>query len=330
MISLTLTRSLYRSPQNGLIFLLVIVLFFEIIGWAVSPQSRLYIYSSYQTFFSYLKNLFLGLLAPELCTLYILAFLIDAFHRFLGIRKININFASMIKYEAAFLPLFFISFFLFFPITLHVRFLLREFPNYSLHRYIELYVFQGFTLQTYLMYLPFVVLLGYILVNAALVKDFLDRDASQVKIVPVLPSNIAFTSTSIQAPTPSVPEAGVEKKEAYPRVIEAKTGTGDVYLKLEECYYFETDEERYYVVHPKGRFRVMKPLSVLEEELNPLHFFRVHRSYIINLDHLDSYIYWEKGKYIVYIKTAAEIKEMMMSRQRFPAFKDALAANRSR
>lgn len=329
MSSLTLTRSLYRSPQNGLIFLLVIVLFFEIIGWAISPENKLYTYSSYQTLFSYLKNLFLGLLAPEFCTLYIMVFLIDVFHRFLGIRKININFSSMIKYEAAFLPLFFISFFLFFPITLHVRFLLREFPNYSLHRYIELYVFQGFTLQTYLMYLPFVVLLGYILVNAALVKDFLDSgDSSQVKITPIVPATTVFIP--IEPSTTSLPQVGIEKKEVYPRVIEAKTGTGDVYLKLEECYYFETDEERYYVVHPKGRFRVMKPLSVLEEELDPLHFFRVHRSYIINLDHLDSYIYWEKGKYIVYIKTAAEIKEMMMSRQRFPAFKDALAANRSR
>ncbi|WP_428655553.1 LytTR family DNA-binding domain-containing protein [Runella sp.] len=258
-----------------------------------------------------------------------MVFLIDAFHRFLGIRKININFSSMIKYEASFLPLFVISFFLFFPITLHVRFLLREFPHYSLNRYIDLYVFQGFTLQTYLMYLPFVVLLGYILVNAALVKDFLDSgDPSPVSIPPVSPSTNVVPA--IQLPPPPVAEAVIEKADVYPRVIEAKTGTGDVYLKLEECYYFETDEERYYVIHPKGRFRVMKPLSILEEELNPLHFFRVHRSYIINLDHLDSYIYWEKGKYIVYIKTVSEIKEMMMSRQRFPAFKDALAANRSR
>lgn len=309
--------------------MLVIVLFFEIIGWAISPQNKLYTYSSYQTLFSYLKNLFLGLLAPEFCTLYIMVFLIDAFHRFLGIRKININFSSMIKYEASFLPLFVISFFLFFPITLHVRFLLREFPHYSLNRYIDLYVFQGFTLQTYLMYLPFVVLLGYILVNAALVKDFLDSgDPAPVGITPVLPST--NTAPPIQLPSPPIVEAVVEKVDVYPRVIEAKTTTGDVYLKLEECYYFETDEERYYVIHPKGRFRVMKPLSILEEELNPLHFFRVHRSYIINLDHLDSYIYWEKGKYIVYIKTVSEIKEMMMSRQRFPAFKDALAANRSR
>ncbi|AEI48785.1 LytTR family DNA-binding domain-containing protein [Runella slithyformis] len=328
MSSLTLTRSLYRSPQNGLVFLLVIVLFFEIIGWAISPQNKLYTYSSYQTLFSYLKNLFLGLLAPEFCTLYIMVFLIDAFHRFLGIRKVNINFSSMVKYEASFLPLFIISFFLFFPITLHVRFLLREFPHYSLNRYIDLYVFQGFTLQTYLMYLPFVVLLGYILVNAALVKDFLDSGLSAKGVVTKALKTGPFSQ--IQPLSPALAVGEVEKKDVYPRVIEAKMGTGDIYLKLEECYYFETDEERYYVVHPKGRFRVMKPLSILEEELNPLHFFRAHRSYLINLDHLNSYIYWEKGKYIIYMRAADELKEIMMSRQRFPAFKDALAANRSR
>ena len=342
MRSLVLTRSFYRSPQNGLIFLLGVVLFCEIIGWATSPETKWYVYSSYQTLFDYLKNLFLGIVAPELFTLYILVFLIDIFHRFMGIRQVNTNFFSLIKYEAKFLPLFLIAFFLFFPITLHVRFLLREFPNYSFNRYLDLYIFNGFTFQTYFLYLPFVTLLGYILINVSLVKDFLESNASLKSIS----NNVSFLKSETETtPAPTKVEIATSKalpkmekvelvapprSENYLRLIEAKTSTGELYLKVEECYFFETIEERYYVEHPKGRFRITKSLTILEEELDPLHFFRGHRSFIVNLSLLDSYLYWEKGKYILYIKTPTEVRELVMSRNRFNTFRDAFTANRMR
>jgi hypothetical protein len=324
MRSLTLTRSFYKNPQNGLIFLLVVVLFCEIIGWATSPQTRWDMYNSYQTFAAYLRNLLIGFLVPELCTLYILVFLIDIFHRFLGIRQIKFNTISVLKYEAKFLPLFLVSFFLFFPITLHVRFLLREFPNYSFNRYLDLYIFNGFTLQTYLLYLPFVVILGYILINVSLVKDFLESNA-QVQL------GIEIATADFIKPEnkpKELVEVEIAPIENYLRFVDAKTSAGEIYLRVEECYFFETIEERYYVEHPKGRFRIEKPLYILEEELDPLQFFRGHRSYILNLNYLDSYAYWEKGKYLLYIKGTSEVREMVMSRNRFSAFRDALTANR--
>ncbi len=125
MRSLTLTRSFYKNPQNGLIFLLVVVLFCEIVSWALSPESRWNIYSSYHTFAAYLKNLVIGFLAPELCTLYILLFLIDIFHRFWGIREVKFNLISIVKYEAKFLPLFLVSFFFFSHYTPHSFFTSR-------------------------------------------------------------------------------------------------------------------------------------------------------------------------------------------------------------
>jgi two-component system, LytTR family, response regulator len=326
MRSLTLTRSFYKNPQNGLIFLLVVVLFCEVVSWAISPQSRWSIYTSYHNLAAYLKNLVIGFLAPELCTLYILLFLIDTFHRFWGIRQVQFNVISVLKYEAKFFPLFLISFFFFFPITLHVRFLLREFPNYSFNRYLDLYIFNGFTIQTYLFYLPFVIILGYILINVSLVKDFLESNTQGRSIIPTTAVDFMMPESKSQ----KLPEAKVAPIENYLRFIEAKTSAGEIYLRVEECFFFETVEERYYVEHPKGRFRIAKPLSVLEEELEPSYFFRGHRSFIVNLNHLDSYIYWEKGKYILYMKSSGEVREMIMSRHRFNAFRDALTANRER
>jgi two-component system LytT family response regulator len=327
MRSLTLTRSFYKNPQNGLIFLLVVVLFCEIVSWALSPQSRWNIYSSYHTFTAYFKNLIIGFLAPELCTLYILLFLIDIFHRFWGIREVKFNLISIVKYEAKFLPLFLVSFFFFFPITLHIRFLLREFPNYSVNRYLDHYIFNGFTIQTYLYYLPFVIILGYILINVSLVRDFL---ASNSQARPTISTAAADYIMPESKEKEAKREIKAAPSENYLRFVEAKTSAGEIYLRVEECFFFETVEERYYVEHPKGRFRIVKPLSVLEEELEPMHFFRGHRSFIINLNHLDSYIYWEKGKYILYMKTSSGLREMVMSRHRFNAFRDALTTNRKR
>jgi hypothetical protein len=283
-------------------------------------------YSNYYTLAGYIKNFVIGLLAPELCTLYILLFLIDAFHRFLGIRQVKFNIKSILRYEATFLPLFLVSFFFFFPITLHVRFLLREFPNYSVNRYLDLYIFNGFTIQTYFFYLPFVVILGYILINVSLVRDFLESNTQGRTSVPS--AGVDFMLPEIKPKETLVAEPQPAQTDNYLRFIEAKTGAGEIFLRVEECYFFETVEERYYAEHPKGRFRITKPLSVLEEELEPLHFFRGHRSFIINLNYLDSYNYWEKGKYILYVKTSTEMRELIMSRNRFTALRDALTANR--
>lgn len=360
MKSMTLNRSFYKNPKTGVIFLLVIVIFCEILGWAVSPKTRLDIYVSYQTFFSYAKNILIGILVPEFCTLYILSFLIDIYHRFWGIRKINFNTLSILWYELKFLPLFFVAFFLFFPVTLHVRFLLREFPHYSFNRYLDLYILHGFTIETYLLYLPFIIILGYILLNVSLVRDFLEINAftpthSQKKAIalrrhsspaaPVIKETVAppatpqslveaapatepksFTTFSINTPITVNSPASSDK---YIKFIDGKATTGEAFLRIDDCYFFETVEEKYFVEHPKGRFQVSKPLAVLELELDPIHFFRIHRSCIINMNHLNSYTYWEKGKYLVYVKGTNQARELVMPRTRLDAFKKSLSENRS-
>lgn len=299
-----------------------------------------------------------GIVLPEICTLYILSFLIDIFHRFFGIRKINFSILAIISYELKFLPLFLVSFFLFFPITLHVRFLLREFPHYSFTRYLDAYILHGFTIETYLLYLPFVIILGYILLNISLIRDFLESNAqSQVtsqKLIIALRRHTAQptiqseseaemvlsnqeledvadipTAKSTDTQTPFIPSISTHAIENYIKFIDGKSATGEAFLKIEDCYYFETEEEKYFVEHPKGRFQISKPLSVLETELDPVHFFRIHRSHIINLNHLNSYTYWEKGKYLVYVKGATQARELIMPRTRLDAFKKALMDNRS-
>jgi two-component system, LytTR family, response regulator len=179
-------------------------------------------------------------------------------------------------------------------------------------RYQNQYLSILYTFAGYMTYTPFVVILGYILLNVSLILDFL---ASVKKAASPSESVFsAFASFATGAPRP------------FLQLIEAKTPTGDTLLNVEDCYLFETEGGEYFVEHSKGRFNVSKSLAELENELDPQHFFRGNRNYILNLDYFDSYAYWEKGKYILYSRMLPG-KQLIMPRARMQSLKESLAKN---
>jgi two-component system LytT family response regulator len=50
-----------------------------------------------------------------------------------------------------------------------------------------------------------------------------------------------------------------------------------------------------------------RPLTYLEKELDPRHFFRAHRSAIVNLDRVTEIIPWFKGSHKLRLSTGAEV-----------------------
>lgn len=70
----------------------------------------------------------------------------------------------------------------------------------------------------------------------------------------------------------------------------------------------------YVIVHAAGRrFRVNLPLSDLERRLDPNVFVRVHRSHVVNLDHVASWAPYDGSRFQVTLRTGTRI---MASRQR--------------
>ncbi len=70
----------------------------------------------------------------------------------------------------------------------------------------------------------------------------------------------------------------------------------------------------YVVVHTASqRFRVNVTLSELEQRLNPQTFLRVHRSHVVNLDHVASWTPYDGSRVQITLKSGATI---MASRQR--------------
>ncbi|GAB2779657.1 hypothetical protein GCM10027275_24000 [Rhabdobacter roseus] len=151
--------------------------------------------------------------------------------------------------------------------------------------------------------------------NISLVIDFVQSSRVHQEKLEELNAEIS----NISAPASS---------DSYLKVIEARGPNGETLLNVDECYLFETTGHDHNVEHANGRFRVSKPLTVLENELDPKIFFRGNRNYIINLNYLDSYAYWEKGKYILYSDVLPD-KELLMPRARMQSFKAALTTNRA-
>jgi two-component system, LytTR family, response regulator len=312
--ALELNRSFLRKPLSGIAILFVIVVLYELLSWAVTPESRLTYFSNSNGFLGYLFNWLFGFYFPELTTLYIIVLLIDNYHALLGINEVSLTPRSLVEYEFKFLPLFLVAYFVFIPITLHLRFLLREFPDYSTERYMTQYMNYLYTFEGYISYAPFVLLLGYLLLNTSLILDFLHtlKKASS-------PSDSVFSAfASFASGTP----------RTYTQLIEAKMPSGDTLLNVDDCYLFETVAGEYFVEHSKGRCNISKSLAELENELDPDRFFRGNRNYILNLNYFDSYAYWEKGKYILYSRMLPG-KQLIMPRARMQSFKESLERNLS-
>lgn len=315
MKTLELNRSFLKKAWSGLAILFVMVLFYEVFSWTFNPEFKSSSIKTSNGFVGYLFNWVIGFYLPEFVSLYILVTLTDRFHDVLRINEIALTPKSIIEYELKFLPVFLTAYFFFIPITLHLRFFLREFPNFEAQRYEEYYLVLLYTFKGYLIYTPFVVITGYVLLNSSLFIDFLQnlkKTASPEETV-----FDAFASYAKGTPRP------------FLQMIEAKTSTGDTLLNVNECYLFETEEGSYFTEHTKGRFTISKSLAELENELDPERFFRGNRNFILNLNYFDSYTYWEKGKYILHSKKLPN-KELVMPRARMQNLKEALEKNISK
>ncbi|TDO94697.1 LytTR family two component transcriptional regulator [Halanaerobium saccharolyticum] len=83
----------------------------------------------------------------------------------------------------------------------------------------------------------------------------------------------------------------------------------DYYLMLnfEDIYYFSTKEKKVWAHCHKKSYMTGFQLKELEKML-PEQFFRIHKSYIVNLRHIKAVIPWFKGKYQVLMEDFSEHK----------------------
>lgn len=101
-----------------------------------------------------------------------------------------------------------------------------------------------------------------------------------------------------------------EMRRAARHATRLKVREGDhiQFVPVDDVEWFEADAN-YVILHQgAGESRIRSTLSGLEESLDPDTFVRVHRSVIINLDHLKEVQPWFSGDYLAIMKSGEQIR----------------------
>ena len=103
--------------------------------------------------------------------------------------------------------------------------------------------------------------------------------------------------------------------------IQGHDQRGNRLLQTQDCFYFFIQQRAYFVAHPLGNFQIHKTIDKLVTELDPSQFFRVNRHLMIHRKIVESYAYWEKGKYCLVLAHDMLKQEAILPKARFRAFK---------
>jgi DNA-binding LytR/AlgR family response regulator len=78
-------------------------------------------------------------------------------------------------------------------------------------------------------------------------------------------------------------------------------------LGADEVDWIGIEDEQVMVHVGDQAYAIRRTLAELEARLDPKHFFRAHRSAIVNLDRVQEVIPWFKGSHILRLTTGAEV-----------------------
>ena len=78
-------------------------------------------------------------------------------------------------------------------------------------------------------------------------------------------------------------------------------------LDADEVDWIGIEDEQVMVHVAEQVYPIRRTLAELEARLDPKHFFRAHRSAIVNLDRVQEVIPWFKGSHILRLTTGAEV-----------------------
>lgn len=110
------------------------------------------------------------------------------------------------------------------------------------------------------------------------------------------------------------------KKENYIERILVSAGIKHFFIPVREIIYISSAEKYVELNTLHGKYLLRETMNNIAESLNPKHFTRIHRSYIINIEEISEMQPWTHGDYIVVMKNG---KKLQMSRR----FKDRLLSN---
>jgi two-component system LytT family response regulator len=107
----------------------------------------------------------------------------------------------------------------------------------------------------------------------------------------------------------------------YLNELMVRVGTRDIVVRVDDIDWIQA--ETYYArLHIRGRsYLYRERMHILESQLDPRHFTRVHRSAIVNLDRVREIVHDGRGEHVVVLSTGARVKT---SHQRWLEFREIM------
>lgn len=90
------------------------------------------------------------------------------------------------------------------------------------------------------------------------------------------------------------------------RVV-VKTGSKIKIIPVNNIICFEADDDYVKIHTDEGTFLKNKTMASFEEQLNPLHFVRVHRSFIVKVDHIARLEPLEKDSHVAILSDGQKV-----------------------
>ena len=97
-------------------------------------------------------------------------------------------------------------------------------------------------------------------------------------------------------------------------------------MKTRDIESFETDGNYLRLNAVGGRYMLRKTASELETKLDPKHFIRIHRRFIVNIDKVHEVQPWFSGDAIVIMQSGSKLR---LSRTHREAFYSIFSSDRA-
>jgi two-component system response regulator LytT len=149
-----------------------------------------------------------------------------------------------------------------------------------------------------------------------------ELEAADYLLKPFDPRRVAQALARIAAPAPApaAPAAGTEMRR-----ISVPCEKRVVVLPVAEIGYIETDSRSCVVHTANGSYTTALPLHYFEEKLASSRFFRIHKSYLVNLEHISELTPWFQGLYSVRLR-GCEGVDLPVSRKQLKPLRELLGA----
>lgn len=138
--------------------------------------------------------------------------------------------------------------------------------------------------------------------------DYLLKPFSKERFSKAVEKFLAQNATVNAAPkqTENLLETASHSPQQHERIV-VKTGTKVKIIPVADVLYLQADDDYVSVFTPEGSFLKNKTMSFFEQTLDPRHFVRVHRSYILSVQEITRIDPFEKDSHLAVLKSGAKI-----------------------